>query len=53
MSIWSQNLALIQPRTSPTKFDHLAEKSEKDSVSNLTPKRGRGPLGAGSDLGPE
>ena len=38
MSIWLQNFALIQPRTSPLKFDHLAEKSEKDSVSNLAPK---------------
>ena len=38
MSIWLQNFASIQPRTSPLKFDHLAEKSEKDSVSNLAPK---------------
>ena len=39
MSIWLQNFALIQPRTSPLKFDNLAEKSEKDSVSNLASKR--------------
>ena len=32
------NLASIQRRTSPVKFDHLAEKSEKDTVSNLAPK---------------
>ena len=38
MSIWLQNFASIQPRTSPVKFDHLAEKSEKDTVSNLAPK---------------
>ena len=43
MSIWLQNFALIQPRTSPLKFDHLAEKSEKDSVSNLAPKLGTCP----------
>ena len=40
MSIWLQNFALIQPRTSPLKFDNLAEKSEKDSVSNLASKVG-------------
>ena len=38
MTIWLQHFASIQPRTSPLKFDHLAEKSEKDSVSNLAPK---------------
>ena len=38
MSIWLQNFASIQPRTSPVEFDHFAEKSEKDTVSNLAPK---------------
>ena len=33
-----QNLASMQKRTSPTKFDHLAEKSEEDSISNLSTK---------------
>ena len=31
-----QKLASIQKRTSPVKFDHLAEKSEKGSTSNLS-----------------
>ena len=38
MSIWLQKSALIQPRTSPLKFAHLAEKSEKDPVPNLSTK---------------
>ena len=38
MSIWLQNFASIEPRTSLVKFDHLAEKSEKDSISNLSTK---------------
>ena len=33
-----QNLASIQKRTSPIKFAHLAEKSEKGSVPNLSTK---------------
>ena len=33
-----QNLASIQKRTSPIKFDHLAEKSDKGSISNLSTK---------------
>ena len=33
-----QNLASIQKRTSPIKFAHLAEKSEKSSISNLSTK---------------
>ena len=37
MSIWLQILASIQKRTSPIKFAHLAEKSEKRSISNLSP----------------
>ena len=38
MRIWLQRSALIQPRTSPLKFAHLAEKSEKGSISNLSTK---------------
>ena len=37
-NILLQNLASIQKRTSPIKFAHLAEKSEKDSISNLSTK---------------
>ena len=37
-NIFLQNLASIQKRTSPVKFAHLAEKSEKDSISNLSTK---------------
>ena len=37
-NIFLQNLASIQKRTSPTKFDHLTEKSEKGSTSNLSTK---------------
>ena len=36
--IFLQNLASIQKRTSPTKFAHLAEKSEEGSISNLSTK---------------
>ena len=37
-NIFLQNLASIQKRTSPLKFAHLAEKSEKGSISNLSTK---------------
>ena len=37
-NIFLQNLASIQKRTSLIKFDHLAEKSEKGSTSNLSTK---------------
>ena len=37
-NIFVQNLASIQRRTSPLKFDHLAEKSEKGSISKLSTK---------------
>ena len=37
-NIFLQNLASIQKRTSPVKFAHLAEKSEKSSISNLSTK---------------
>ena len=36
--IFLQNLASIQQRTSPIKFDHLAEKSEYGSIANLSTK---------------
>ena len=39
-NIFLQNLASIQKRTSPIKFAHLAEKSEKGSISNLSAKVG-------------
>ena len=35
-----QNLASIQQRTSLIKFDHLDEKSESGSISNLSTKVG-------------
>ena len=38
MSIWLQKSASIQKRTSAVKFDHLAENSEKGSISNLSTK---------------
>ena len=44
-NIFLQNLASIQRRTSPVKFAHLAEKSGKGSISNLSTKVHRG-LGA-------
>ena len=37
-NIYLQNLASIQPITSPVKFAHLAEKSEDGSISNLSTK---------------
>ena len=37
-NILLQNLASIQKRTSPIKFAHLAEKSGKGSMSNLSTK---------------
>ena len=39
-NIFLQNLASIQKRTSPIKFAHLAEKSEKGSIPNLSTKVG-------------
>ena len=35
-NIYFQNLAPIQKSTSPVKFAHLAKKSEKGSISNLS-----------------
>ena len=35
-NIFLQNLASIQKRTSPVKFAHLAEKSGKNLISNLS-----------------
>ena len=46
-NIFLQNLASIQQRTSLIKFDHLAEKSENGSISNLSTKRGTGRWRAG------
>ena len=40
-NIYLQNLASIQKRTSPVKFAHLAEKSGKGSISNLSTKERR------------
>ena len=37
-TIFLQNLASIQKRMSPVKFAHLAEKSGKGSISNLSTK---------------
>ena len=37
-NIFLQNLASIQKRTSPRKFAHFAEKSEKGAISNLSTK---------------
>ena len=45
-NIYLQNLASIQKRASPVKFDRLVGKSEKGSISNLSTKvarRARGP----------
>ena len=42
-NIFLQNLASIQKRTSPVKFAHLAEKSGKGSISNLSTKATRRP----------
>ena len=63
-NIYLQNLASIQKRASPVKFAHLAEKSGKGSISNLSTKvntqdvvvlaprrpRGRGRPGAARGL---
>ena len=43
-NIYLQNLPSIQTRTSPVKFAHLAEKSEKSSISNLSTKPDTAPL---------
>ena len=45
-NIFLQNLASIQKRTSPVKFAHLAEKSGKGSVSNLSTKLRAGGVSA-------
>ena len=54
-NIFLQNLASIQKRTSPLKFGHLAGKSEKGSISNLSTKDPTGlrrsPAAASSRLG--
>ena len=48
-NIYLQNLASIQKRTSPVKFAHLAEKSGKGSISNLSTKVH--PRAQGAELG--
>ena len=55
-NIYLQNLASIQKRTSPVKFAHLAEKSGKGSISNLSTKappggRRAAPRGRGQQAG--
>ena len=57
-NIFLQNLASIQKKTSPTTFDHFAEKSDKGSISNLSTKaraRAREPRkgGPGHPCGPD
>ena len=50
-NIFLQNLASIQQRTSPIKFDHLDEKSEKGPISNLSTKAAAAkPAGGGFTL---
>lgn len=46
INIWTQASASIQKITSPVNFDHLADKSEKDPVPNLStmPYNPRSPL---------
>ena len=41
-NIYLQNVASMQKITSPIKFAHLAEKSEKASISNLSTKGSTG-----------
>ena len=50
-NIYLQNLASIQKRTSPIKFAHLAEKSEKGSISNLSTKDATGQPGKHAGAG--
>ena len=52
-NIYLQNLASIQKRTRPIKFAHLAEKSEKASISNLSTKATRAArhVAAGTEYG--
>ena len=54
-TIYLQNLASIQKRTSPVKFAHLDEKSGKGSISNLSNKvlRGPRPRAPRGDEGPD
>ena len=51
-NIYLQNLASIQKRTSPVKFAHLAEKSGKGSISNLSTKASARPRTAWSRSNP-
>ena len=52
-NIFLQNLASIQKRTSPVKFAHLAEKSGKGSISNLSTKVSARALHVRGPRGPE
>ena len=45
-NIFLHNLASIQKRTGPIKFAHLAGKSEKGSISNLSTKAGTSEVAA-------
>ena len=51
-TIYLQNLASIQKRTSPVKFAHLAAKSGKGSISNLSTKVAAGSWTVGRTLVP-
>ena len=51
MSIWSQKSASIQKRKSLIKFDDLAEKSQRDSVSNFRTKHDQGRRAQGTSSG--
>ena len=50
-NIFLQNLASMQKRTSSIKFAHLAEKSERGSVSNLSTQVRSVANGGGSGSG--
>ena len=50
-NIFLQNLASIQKRTCPVKFAHLAEKSGKGSISNLSTKVKETPIRSRKLLG--
>ena len=50
-NILLQNLASIQKRTSPIKLAHLAEKSWKGSISNLSTKQLAASAGGAADGG--
>ena len=51
-NIHLQNLASIQKRTSPKMFAHLAEKSEKGSIPNLSTKMQTAEFASSPHAGP-